>query len=291
MDNQSTLQQNKIHIPRLRRYTNILTFLGDYFNYRKSEDDNFSYEQWSKELGFGSATFMYLVCSGKRSFTVDTATKIIPFLNLDELEKKHILLLANYSQIRSAEVRSALFDKIIENIELPELRLVAKEYKDFITSTTMPLVRMILSYDDFSGTENEILDLLDISNKQLKLDLAVLERMGLIKKLYTERSKDFVWKSIAKAIKIPDMATNDILDFVHEGNLKESLLLVRQQHIYKKFRSLAVTVSPDEYEILENEIEQFATRLKNRFYVNDLSGKHLLKLSLQAYQVSKIKPK
>lgn len=66
------------------------------------------------------------------------------FLNLNELEK-NLLLLANYSQTKSTEVKSPLFDKILENLEIEEQKIIAIQYKDYVTSNTMSLVRMILA--------------------------------------------------------------------------------------------------------------------------------------------------
>lgn len=284
--------QNSLTIntaPLVRRHTNILTFLGDYFKYRKNEDNDFTYEEWSKELGFQGLASMYLICKGQRNFTVDTAKKMIPFLNLSELEKKHILLLANYSQSQSVEVRSALFDKILANLEFSEVRLVAKKYKKFITSKTMPLVRMILSYDNAAGTEAEILQILDISKKQLKCDLNALVEMELIQKIQLESNGETVWRPLAKSIKFPETSMEDIVDLFYVQNLNETKEILKQQSIYKKMRSLILAIDPAEYTLLEDEIEDFASRLKNRFCGNDLTSKHILKFHMQAYQVSRVK--
>lgn len=66
---------------------------------------------------------------------------------------------------------------------------------------------------------------------------------------------------------------------------------IQQAHLYKKFRSLTMAISPDEYAAFENEVDQFANRLKSKFFVNDLKGKHLIKMHVQAYQASRIKIK
>lgn len=284
------LKQN-LEFPRIRKFSNVLHFLQAYFEYRKKEEDNFSYESWSNELGFNSSSFMYLICKGQRSFTLETAKKIIPFLNLNEAEQKHILLLANFSQAKSAEVKSALFDKILENLEIEEQKIIAIQYKDYVMSETMPLVRMILAYDDAEGTEEEILSILEMTSDELREDLITLEKMELIQKIQLESSGKTIWKALSKAIKAPDSSMNDVLDLFYSHNLKAAMDSIQQDHLYKKFRSLTMAVSPDEYEILENEIDQFANRLKSKFFVNDLTGKHLVKMHVQAYQASRIKTK
>lgn len=274
--------------PQIRHHTSILTFLNSYFDYRKKEDSTFTYEKWSKELGFSSSAFMYLVSHGQRSFTVGTAKKLIPYLGLNPEDQKHILLLALYSQSKNQDIKNSIYDKILNSLSFEELRLVATDYKKFFTSPTMPLIRMIIAYNDIVASAENIKKIIHIGNKQLNSDLSELEKMGLAKKVVTKNGSLVFWKSVNKSIKFPEKTMHEVMDLFYSQNAEEVKKILKTQSLYKKFRSLVVSISPDEYSVLEEEIENFTTNIKKRFSSELISNKHLLKLHLQSYQVSRI---
>lgn len=282
-------QEHVLVCPRIRCYTNILTYFSDYFKYIKSKDSKVTYESWAYNLGFQSSTIMYLISKGKRPLTEKSALKLAKAFALNEQEEKHLLLLSHYQRTKSVEIKSVLFDKILESLEIEETRLEAQIYKKFIISSTMPLVHMILSYDDSTGSEKEIMNILDISKSQLTSDLSDLQEMGLVQKIQLESENTTVWKSVSKFLKFPDKISVDILNLFYSKSLAEASEALSQKQIYKKFRSLILAIDPCEYNYLEDEIEQFANKLKSRFASNNLKNKHLVKFHFQSYQVSKIK--
>lgn len=285
----TTLDHYASEIPQVKKHTHLLTFLSEYFSYRKKQDSSFTYELWSKELGFKSTAIMYLICKGKRSLTINSTNKIANYLKLSLNEKKHFLLLAHCHQAKSVEIKSALFDKILESTEFKEHHLQSQNYKNFIMSTSMPLVRMVLAYDDIKGTENEVLDILDISREQLKKDLVELEKMNLISKIQLEGSNETIWKSNSQALRFNEETGPDIMELFHIKTLAETTSVVTQRDAFKKLRSLILAINPDDHQILEDEVDQFIVKLKNKFAYKMLDGKQLIKFNCQAYQVSKTK--
>ncbi len=277
------------HIPQVKRYTHVLTFLAEYFNYRKNEDSSFTYELWSNELGFKSTAIMYLISKGKRPLTLSSTSKIAHALNLSESEKKHFLLLVHCHQAKSVEIKSALYDKVLESIQFREQNLESQNYKRFLMSTTMPLVRMVLAYDDIKGTENEVFEILDISKDQLKKDLIDLEKMKLIAKIQLEGSNEVIWKSNNQALRFNEKTGDDIMELFHIKTLNETADRVKHRDLFKKLRSLIIAIDPDDHQILEDEVDQFIVKLKNKFAYKILDGKQLIKFNCQAYQVSKTK--
>jgi len=276
-------------IPQVRKYTHLLTFLTEYFNYRKKQDESFTYEFWSKELGFNSTAIMYLICKGKRPLTINSSSKIASHMKLSNKEKTHFLLLAHCHQAKSVEIKSALFDKILESVEFKENYLQSQNYKKFIMSSTMPLIRMTLAYDDIKGTEHEVLDILDVSKEQLKKDLIELEKMNLINKIQLEGSNETIWKANSQALRFNEETGADIMELFHIKTLAETTSVVKQRDVFKKLRSLILAINPDDHQMLEDEVDQFIVKLKNKFAYKELNHKQLIKFNCQTYQVSKTK--
>jgi hypothetical protein len=220
-----------------------------------------------------------------KKVTVNDVKKAI----LTELEKKHFLLLAHCHQAKSVEIKSALYDKILESVEFKEQHLESQNYKKFLMSRTMPLVRMVLAYDDITGTENEVLEILDISKDQLKKDLSELQKMNLISKIQLERSNETIWKSNAQALRFNEKTSDDIMELFHAKTMEETADVVKQRDLFKKMRSLILAINPDDHQILEDEIDQFIVKLKNKFAYKNLDNKQLIKFNCQAYQASQTK--
>jgi uncharacterized protein (TIGR02147 family) len=279
---------NEVLNPQIKKYSNILTYLNDYFEYRKKLDIKFTYDLWSAELGFKSRTFMYLICSGRRTLTNPVVNTLSKYLNLSVSEKNHLLLLACYQRAKTADLKSIFFDKILENLEQTENKMNAIQYSKFVGSATMPLVKMILSFDDIKGTETELLSILPIDKKTLAKDLESLEKMDLIKKIYVESNQDVVWKATSKAFRVHDDRSNDIMDLFNFRTMNEAAEISKQNDIFKKFRSILFAIDPNDHDLLLTEFESFMSKMKNRFGYNDIKGKHIMKLNLQAYPVTKV---
>lgn len=273
--------------PLIRRYSNLLTYFKDYYAYRKTLDEKFNYDIWSAELGFKSRSFMYLIASGKRLLTLKVLEHIASHLNFSLAEKKHLILLSSYHRAKSNDLKSMLFDKILENTDTNENTLEAKNYFQFVSSPSMPLIKLLLSFDDFKGSVSEISQALNLTESKVKKDLGHLEKMGLIRKFSVESSPEIFWKAESKTFVVPDDRSNNIMEHFYNATLLESMEVNKQPDIFKRFRTILFAIPPEQHETLLEEIEKFLSKMKNRFGYNNVADKHLLKLNLQAYPATK----
>jgi hypothetical protein len=133
------------------------------------------------------------------------------------------------------------------------------------------------------------LDILDINKEQLKKDLIELEKMNLINKIQLEGSNETIWKSNTQALRFNEETGADIMELFHIKTLSEATSAAKQRDVFKKLRSLILAINPDDHQILEDEVDQFIVKLKNKFAYKELNHKQLIKFNCQAYQVSKTK--
>lgn len=286
MNNLESISDQK---PSIKRYSNVLVYLKDYYTFRKARDPQFNQDLWSLELGFKSTSSMYLISSGRRPLTLKFIDTLATYLELNASEKNHLILLASYNKTKSASLKTVLFDKILENLESNDSKLDAKYYFKFVSSSTMPVITVALACEDMKGTEKELCQILNMSPHKVKQDLISLEKMGLIKKNFSEASSEAFWRPISKDFVIPDDKTNSIMDQFHKNTLKESHEKLIQNDIFKRFRSILFPIDPKEHEVLVLEIENFLSKLKNKFKDKKMTHKHVMKLNLNSYPVSQIK--
>lgn len=273
--------------PNARHHTDIVKFLNDYFEYRKKQDRSFSYEIWAAELGFKSRIFMYLICNGKRAITVQFINKFSDKIKMVAAEKNHLILLASFHKNKSPELKAIFLDKILESLDVKESTFNVHDYHSFISSPTMPLVKMVLSFDDIKGSIEELTEVLNMSKAAIKQDLVVLEKLGLVQKLVSP--KQTLWKATSKAFKVPNDLKINMMKDIYQRDLTEAQSINQQPDIFKKFRTILFAISPEEHDGAAQEIEKFVTKMKNKYGYNDIKGKHILKLNMQAYPVTQVK--
>lgn len=79
--------QLSVSKPKVFDYLSGISFLQDYYNYRKRTERLFSFEIWTSELGFKSKSFLKMILSGDRQVTEDF---IVEYECLSSLKKIHI---------------------------------------------------------------------------------------------------------------------------------------------------------------------------------------------------------
>lgn len=275
-------------LPSIKKYSSARKYLADIYKYRKHQNPSFTFESWSYELGYRSPAFMHLVYIGKRQLTINVISQLSDQLKLDDSEKNYFVYLAEHEKTQSDSLKKVFKDKILENLKFDESALDSHDYMDFILSPTMPLIKILLSYDEFNGTLKNISQALNIDKKQVQNDLQSLEKLGLIKKTSKSSSTEARWEAVAKAYSISDKDSKCIMPLFHHESLKESASVNTQNDIFKKFRTILFAINPNEQEHLLTEIELFLTKIKNLFGQNSLDGKQIIKLNLQAYEKSPI---
>jgi uncharacterized protein (TIGR02147 family) len=285
----NTLETPVLKQPSIKRYSSVLTYLKDYYTFRKSSDPGFTQDLWSLELGFRSTSTMYLISSGRRPLTLKFIDTLAAALQLTEIEKNHLILLSSYSKTKSLSLKAVLFDKILENLDTNENIIDAKNYFQFVSSATMPIIVIALAFDDVKGTVSELSTILKLSSAKIKQDLIALEKMELVTQSFSESSEEAFWKPNSKDFRVPDDRSNNIMDLFHQRTLDEAGEALKQTDIFKRFRSVLFPINPEDHALLLSEIESFLTKMKNRFRQNTMSGKHIVKLNLNAYPVSQIK--
>lgn len=273
-------------MPRIKKYSNVIHFLRDLVAYKKALDPKFTLDVWSAELGFKSRSFLYMVCTGKRHLTPEVVNILARSLKLSADDKEHLLLLSYYQKAKSATQRSAFLNRILENLESNENVLELHQHSQFLSSSVLPLIKLILAFDDIQGTEDELAQLLNLNKNTLKEHLNTLEQMGLVKSISTEATQSKIWKSVDKAFVITGSHSSESSDLYHERTTQEAAQVLREKQLLRRFRSIFFALPEDHFPELLEEIESFVKKLKNKYGYNQLHNKRLMKLNLQTYPVS-----
>lgn len=287
MDNNLSITQSLK--PNIKKYVDVYQFLIDYFDYRRKIDPQFSYEIWAAELGFKSRIFMYLISQRKRSITSQFIDRFALHIKMTEAEKNYFLLLASYEKIKSTHLKATIYDKILEVKENKEKIFNGEDYFQFVSSHTMPLIKMILAFDDIQGTIPEISSLLNMTEAKISHDLHALEKIGFVTRTYKDTSAEIFWKSTSKAFQMQsDKSSCAIKQKYNELTLTEAQTINQQNDIFKKFRSILFAINPENHQDMASDIDSFVVKMKNKYGCDELNNKNLMQVNVQAYPVTRV---
>lgn len=273
--------------PKIRTYMNANKYLLDYFEYRKKNDVQFSYEIWASELRLKSRSSLRMVSRGQKPITSLFIDAFVAKNNLSEEDKNYFYLLAHYQNAKNSSLKKAYLDKILENIDTTENYTEIKNYFKFLSSSALPILQLIISFADFKATESKIKAITGLDTKKTKDGLETLKELGLAQFKVLETEKEPVWSATIKYFKISDKLHDEALNMYHQETTKEAHDILNMQIQLKKFKSIFFAMTEDNYVDLSKDMEDFIARMKNKYGTENLMDKRLYKINIQAYPVTK----
>lgn len=272
--------------PVVQNYTQITKYLNDYFQYRKSLDRSFSFDIWGAELGFKSRSFMRMISNGERNITLKVSKVLSNKLNFTSQQEEYFSLLVQHGNAKTASQRKIYFDKMMEYDEGEQDLIEVRDYELFLASPNLSQLLLLISFEDVVSTESNLKKILNIKSADLKKNLKILEKMGMIKAKFHSQEK--IWISNSKSFLVPGKPQDkSILDF-HQESLKEASQVLKTKQAFRHFRSIYFSVLENETDALKQEIESFLAKMKRKYSGGSLNKKRLIKLNLQAYPVSNV---
>lgn len=146
----------------VKKYNNILKYLQDYFNYRKSTDKKFSYDTWVAELGFKSHSYMSMLCKDKRAITPQFISVFSKKMCFSSSEEKHMTLLADYSRAKTDSQKKMYLEKITESLDSEDILYDIKNYAQFLSAPSALVLLLLISFDGIIATTTNLKNLLEL---------------------------------------------------------------------------------------------------------------------------------
>lgn len=272
--------------PLLKRHFSISTYLQNYYDYRKSENIKFSYEQWAIELGFKSKSSLRMMTIGRRSISTKLIDSFTKKENFNETDKQYFLLLAKLQNIKNTSVKKIFLDRIAELADFDYKTKSVKDASIFLSSPELYIIQMLVSFKDFEFSELNIRKMLKMNAKNLKKYLIQLKDMNLIESVSSEKNKDVIWKSKVNFFTAKNELQKESVNIFHLQTAKELEKIIQQNILDKKIRSLFFSLGEIDYAELVEAVDQFANKLKNKYANDFIKNKKIYKINLQVYPIT-----
>lgn len=267
--------------PILFNYISATNYLHDLMTFRKSESPGFTYESWANELGFKSRSFMTMVLNKERKITAQFIEVFVSSMNFSPAERSFFTLLVRYNQTESESEKVHYLDRLLELQGNQKDQIEIKNYHNFLQSTFLPKLLVLLSFKDLNRTPEGLGLFLNEKIEFLSSSLNQLQEIGL-----ASPDDQNQWFSTKKSFKVPKNFSSEALEKYHNQSLNEAIQAQKKPTALRRFRSLLLPLSESDYLNLLSDIESLVSKTVAKYDSETLDQKMLYKLNLNLFPIT-----
>lgn len=276
----------KIKLPNVFDYLDIILFLQDYYKSRKQMKEGFSYQQWSEELGFNSRSFLRMIITGKKKVTGKFTAAFSEIAFSGKEEKDYFVHMVSYCQGPDPKTRQFSGQQMIKILSLRSTVKMVDADKRFISSTLLPRLLSLLGYRDIQGTASYYAKIMNKDLAEIQTGLEVLKEMGLADSI--ENNQQTVWFSLTEAFKVSDQKGDfDLMKF-HEQSLMEAISAFSKPKEQRRYKSLLLQMTADELQDFNRVVDEFTQAVISKFTTKSCIGKKMYQTNFNIYPVSEV---
>ena len=267
--------------PVIFDYLDVVQYLSDHFKWRKLAEPKHSYSAWAHELGLGSKTLLRFILQKKRLISAKAASAFRSNLRLAEEEAIYFEALLSYSQASKATERHA-YGTALMALQRTRYAQIDLKPNDSAHDVHGPVLLTLLTFKDILWTVETLSEALRTDVATVELSLRKFTEAGLIN---TNESGQY--RAMAEAFRIPASHGQANLRAFHSHWLDQAKIAMDQPAKTRNYRSLKFALTPDEYKLCLERIDEFALTILNQFHTDSLAGRRLYMIENVLFPVSK----
>jgi uncharacterized protein (TIGR02147 family) len=272
--------KNQSHL-NIKEFQSPVQFLTSYYAHRKSQDSDFSYETWSQEIGFHNRSYLRFVVLGHRPISEKMMALFLDYFKFstENGDAEYFETLVHFSQSKTKKQKQ-FFGKRLLELATPTLeKLEVTEHFEFLSDRYLPVIQTICGFVDVQITPEAISALLDITVSDATAKINALEQLGLVKNGVPQKR---AWRAGASYQALGHR------EFYKES-LQRASAAIDLPFNERRFRSLFVALSPDEFQGFLKDFEVFAQEQLVKNDKSELSGRRVYQLNFNFFPETKSK--
>lgn len=247
------------HFPDVKTYLDANQYLRDVYSFRKKQSQIFSYENWARELGITSKSYLRFAILGQRTISDHLTQKLTTSLNLNKTDAEYFAILILYTQCSHFEQKKIygrqLTQLLRNNVEVKELNIKT----DAVLHPLYIVVRSLLSFSDIERSATAIARLLNLKLDELQPILQLLEKESLIK------FNGHEWTAIHDNVKVPDSPGREAILAYHRLSLLKAIEAQTLSPEERNYRSLGIALTREEYSEFLQDFDAFARKIYAKY--------------------------
>lgn len=270
--------------PNISDYYSYRKYLGDFFNYKKKVNPNYSYRVFASKAGVKSSGHLKMVINKDRNLGAKTLPMYLKALNFKKKrEEKLFHLLVKYDHSQNIEEKTGLFEEILSEKSKGTSNPLEKNHYDLLSQWYVVATYVLIGMDKFHATNESIYRELshDITRIKVQKALTTLLEMDLIK----VESGRFV--QTGGAFSTPDEIKAIAVNKYHEGMVSLSLDSLKNDTVEERnFNGATIAVGPKNYMLLCKKLNEFRKEV-NEMIGNDEEATQVYQLCVNLFPLSK----
>ncbi len=274
--------------PNIFNYNNFRLYLSAYYDYRHSNEKEFTKSFICKELGLpNTRSYFGDIINGKYLSAVKVPL-IIKLLKLDRSEAQFFRTLVNFNQAVDPEERELFFDQLISLNRTPKSIVSAKIYR-YYREWYNPVIRTLLHIVDFKNEYTQLAKKVypPISVKQTRQSVALLLSLGLIC-----RNADGFLKPTDAVISTEPFARDELVTQYQLECLNQARrVIVLKSRQPRRIITKMMGISKQAYIKIEKKLEKFNSEITSLVHKDENPADRVYQLIMQLIPNSKIQEK
>ncbi len=271
--------QTKIDV---RNFQSVFLYLQEYYATRKSNEPEFSFDVWAKELGLKSRTYLHAMVFGERPLKESLLEPLAQSMGLEGRQLEYFKNLFHYSRCKTSEQKKVFASKLMTLAKMDSDPHEVLQHFEFLSNPLLPRLQTMMSFEDSPQDSKTLAFLLGCSESELQNALKSLQEMGLLQK--NDSGKLVVAK---RSWFVPDSFKQMSHSEFYRNVFKEAETALETPSTERRFNSLFFALSPEEFETLLADFEEFATQQLAKHDHEKLSKRRLYQLNVNVFPTSK----
>ncbi|WP_413288351.1 TIGR02147 family protein [Bdellovibrio sp. HCB337] len=267
--------EQKPRWPEVKNYLQVHQYLQDVYAFRKAKESGFSYESWAAELGVSSRSHLRLSIIGRRNISDALVQLFVSNLKLVNTDKDYFLLLVLYSQSSNSSQKTHYAKKMADLISVKIEKKSVAPTLVLLKDPTVIALRLLLTFEDVSGSEEELSHQVGAPLEEIQDKLKVLRSHGLVQEESLGQ-----WRATSKWIQFIDQADNSGIRAYHAASLEAAKRSIEFPVDTRYFRSLTWALNAEEYQSFLQDLSQFVEQMNAKYEKNILEDRKLMQLNM-----------
>ncbi|MBY0415725.1 MAG: TIGR02147 family protein [Bdellovibrionales bacterium] len=242
-------------------YVTPVSYLSDYFNFKRSTDTTFSLSKWSKDAGFNSSDAIIDILKGKKDLKVNLAATLVDKVGLDATEFLYFLALTAKAPHKNSQLEN-MYDVLLMDLR-PTAQNHFKEVRfsdgDLFSHWILTTILGATKLKDIELNSRNLKMILreEISEEIIELGFKYLLDQGLI----TTQDGKLV-KTYHQVSTVTDKKHPNVNNYFHQmADLAKKAVDVSLEE--RELQSFNMTISKDQLPLIKEVIRKCRANLSS----------------------------
>jgi|WetSurMetagenome_2_1015567.scaffolds.fasta_scaffold87637_2 uncharacterized protein (TIGR02147 family) len=279
-------------MPNIFNYSDYRKFLADFYKDKKAAAPSFSYQNFSRQAGFSSKSFVYNVIAGKKNLSPASIVSLSEAMRLTRTEAAYFEKLVSMCQAGTFKERDFFYEQLDsvrpQNSEASSAKKIRQDQFEFFSKWYHVVIRSLIDIfpvkDDFHALASMVRP--PITALQAKNSVRLLSRLGLI-----EKGKDGIYKTAEKILSTGPEVAHLAAQHFHLQAMELGMRALKEMHKEERnIYGMTLGISKKGFA----EVRKIMTECQNRILLaaeKDRDSDGVYQLNVQFFPVSKIAAK